>query len=129
MKEVFAFIMVLVAIGFTAYAVCALLEFVIEVPKQLKRIADAMEWRNKNAKEIVRMNKPTYDEIYKRLGYYENREIRGKWKFVDLDGYWYNECSVCGEKTENHDGSPPDFNYCPYCGAKTDAGENGYVSG
>lgn len=72
------------------------------------------------AKEIVRMHKPTYDEIYKRLGYYENREIRGKWKFVDLDGYWYNECSVCGGRTENSDGSPPDFNYCPNCGAKMD---------
>lgn len=72
------------------------------------------------AKEIVRMHKPTYDEIYKRLCYYENREICGKWKFVDLDGYWYDECSVCSWRTENRDGSPHGFNYCPNCGAKMD---------
>lgn len=50
MKEVFAFILVLVAIGIISYAACVLWEFVTEVPKQLKRIADAMEWRNKNGK-------------------------------------------------------------------------------
>lgn len=44
--------------------------------------------------------------------------VHGKWLFVDNDGYWYNECSVCGGRTENHDGSPPDFNYCPNCGAR-----------
>ena len=41
---------------------------------------------------------------------------KGHWKFADHDGYWYNECSICGCKTENHDGSPPDFSFCPYCG-------------
>ncbi len=46
--------------------------------------------------------------------------VHGKWLFVDNDGYWYNECSVCGGRTENHDGSPPDFNYCPNCGAQMD---------
>lgn len=50
MNELCAFILVLVAIGFTSYAVYCLWEFVTEVPKQLKRIADAMEWRNKNGK-------------------------------------------------------------------------------
>ena len=70
------------------------------------------------AKEITRMHKPTYEEIYKRLGYYENGESHGKWMFIDLDGYWYNKCSVCGGTT----GSPPGFNYCPNCGAKMDGG-------
>lgn len=72
--------------------------------------------------EILKMDKPSYEEIYKRLGEYENRESHGKWLFVDLDGYWFDECSVCGDRTANHDGSPPDFNYCPNCGAKMDGG-------
>lgn len=48
---------------------------------------------------------------------------RGKFLFVDNDGYWYDECSVCGGRTENHTGGPPDFNYCQNCGAKMDRGD------
>ena len=74
----------------------------------------------KERKEILKMDKPSYEEIYKRLGEYENRECHGKFLFIDIDGDWYNECSVCGGRTENHTGYPPDFNYCPNCGAKMD---------
>jgi hypothetical protein len=75
-------------------------------------------------KEILNMEKPSYEEIYRKLGEYENRECHGKWLFIDIDGYWYNECSVCGQRTENNTGHPPDFNYCPYCGAKMDGGND-----
>lgn len=50
MKELFAFILVLVLLGFFAYIFFSVLEFITETPKQLKRIADAMEWRNKHGK-------------------------------------------------------------------------------
>lgn len=44
--------------------------------------------------------------------------VHGRWKFVDIDGWWFNECSICGDMTPNKDGLPPDWNYCPNCGAK-----------
>lgn len=50
MTEFLAFIVILVVIGFISYVVTSLFEFVVETPKQLKRIADALEWRNKNGK-------------------------------------------------------------------------------
>lgn len=51
--------------------------------------------------------------------------VHGRWKFVDIDGWWFNECSICGDMTPNRDGSPPDWNYCPNCGAKMDGGTDG----
>ena len=46
--------------------------------------------------------------------------VHGRWKFLDIDGWWFDECSICGDTTPNHDGSPPGWNYCPNCGAKMD---------
>jgi hypothetical protein len=48
--------------------------------------------------------------------------VRGRWKFLDIDGWWFDECSICGNTTPNRDGSTPDWNYCPNCGAKMDGG-------
>ena len=48
--------------------------------------------------------------------------VHGRWKFLDIDGWWFDECSICGNTTPNCDGSPPDWNYCPNCGAKMDGG-------
>ena len=50
MKEFFLFILIVVIGATSVWAVCLVLEFIAVVPKQLKRIADAMEWRNKNGK-------------------------------------------------------------------------------
>lgn len=47
MKEIVGFVMIIVLMGCTSYACCSVLEFIIETPKQLKRIADALERRNK----------------------------------------------------------------------------------
>lgn len=47
MKELIGCVFVLVLIGSSIYAVCAVWEFIIETPKQLKRIADALERKNK----------------------------------------------------------------------------------
>ena len=44
--------------------------------------------------------------------------VLGRWRFLDIDGWWFDECSICGNTSPNHDGSPPDWNYCPNCGAK-----------
>ena len=46
--------------------------------------------------------------------------VHGRLQFLDIDGWWFDECSVCGNTTSNRDGSPPDWNYCPNCGAKMD---------
>lgn len=51
MKEFFAFVLILVLIGCIAYVSITVFEFVIETPKQLKRIADALERRNRDGKE------------------------------------------------------------------------------
>ena len=51
--------------------------------------------------------------------------VHGRWKFLDIDGWWFDECSICGNTTPNRDGSPPDWNYCPNCGAKMDGDGNG----
>ena len=48
--------------------------------------------------------------------------VHGRGKFLDIDGWWFDECSICGNTTPNRDGSPPDWNYCPNCGAKMDGG-------
>lgn len=50
MKEIGLFILVLVISVTALWAVCLIVDFVANVPKQLKRIADALEWRNKNGK-------------------------------------------------------------------------------
>lgn len=50
MKEIVAFILVLLVTGASAYAICSVLEFFVETPKQLKRIADALERRAKDGK-------------------------------------------------------------------------------
>lgn len=47
----------------------------------------------------------------------ETMRPKGRWKFVDIDGWWVNECSICGDMTPNRDGCYPDWNYCPNCGA------------
>jgi hypothetical protein len=47
MKEFVLFILVAAMVFSGIYAVCALLDFIIETPKQLKRIADALERRNR----------------------------------------------------------------------------------
>ena len=49
--------------------------------------------------------------------------VHGRWKFLDIDGWWFDECSICGNTTPNRDGSPPGWNYCPNCGAKIDGQE------
>ena len=50
MKEAVGFILVLAALGVSIYIFFSVLEFITETPKQLKRIADALEWRNKDGK-------------------------------------------------------------------------------
>ena len=63
-------------------------------------------------REILYADKPTYEEIYKRLGEYENRESHGRYI---MDEFGDSKCSVCGEKYLN-----VTQNYCPNCGAKMD---------
>lgn len=46
--------------------------------------------------------------------------VHGRWKFLDIDGWWFDECSICGNTTPNRDGSPPGWNYCHNCGARMD---------
>lgn len=48
MKEIFGVILVLLLVGCTTYVTCTVWGFVVGTPKQLKRIADALEWRNKH---------------------------------------------------------------------------------
>lgn len=50
MKEAVGFILVLVVVGVSVYIFFSVLEFITETPKQLKRIADALEWRNEHGK-------------------------------------------------------------------------------
>ncbi len=50
MKEFCLFILIIVIGATSVYVTFSVLEFIIGVPKQLKRIADALEWRNKNGK-------------------------------------------------------------------------------
>ena len=47
MEKLLGYIIVIVLIGGVAYAWCSVLNFLVETPKRLKRIADAMERRNK----------------------------------------------------------------------------------
>lgn len=47
MKEFGVFILVAIVVFSGVYAVCTVWDFIIETPKQLKRIADAMERMNK----------------------------------------------------------------------------------
>ena len=46
MTDVIGVILVLVLVGGSVYIAVSVLEFIVETPKQLKRIADALEWRN-----------------------------------------------------------------------------------
>ena len=48
--ELLAAIFGVLLVGFGAWLVCAVLDFIVEIPKQLKRIADALEWRNRHGK-------------------------------------------------------------------------------
>ena len=50
MKDFFLFLLIIGISATSIYAVFSVLEFIIGVPKQLKRIADALEWRNKNGR-------------------------------------------------------------------------------
>jgi predicted PurR-regulated permease PerM len=50
MKEAICLIIVLAVVGVSSYILFSVLEFITETPKQLKRIADALERRNKNGK-------------------------------------------------------------------------------
>ena len=50
MKEFFLFMLIVIICATSIWAVCLVIEFIVGVPKQLKRIADALEWRNKNGK-------------------------------------------------------------------------------
>lgn len=62
-----------------------------------------------------------YGTLLEKLPRVEAVEVvHGRWKFLDIDGWWFDECSICGNTTPNRDGSPPDWNYCPNCGAKMD---------
>lgn len=45
MKELFGFIVVLALLGCTIYVSFTIWDFIVETPKQLKRIADALERR------------------------------------------------------------------------------------
>lgn len=47
MKEFAIFILVAIVVFSSLYAVITVWDFIIETPKQLKRIADALERRNK----------------------------------------------------------------------------------
>ena len=48
-KAIFAFVFFLVLVGLGSWVVVSIFEFIAEVPKQLKRIADALEKRKKDA--------------------------------------------------------------------------------
>lgn len=48
--EWLGFFLVLLVVAGSCWGVCSVMEFIIETPKQLKRIADALEWRNKHGK-------------------------------------------------------------------------------
>ena len=50
MEEILVAILVFILVGAAIAAVCTLWDFFAETPKQLKRIADALEWRNRNGK-------------------------------------------------------------------------------
>jgi hypothetical protein len=47
MKEFVGFVLIIVLIGCTIYACFSVWDFIIETPKQLKRIADALERRDR----------------------------------------------------------------------------------
>ena len=49
MKEIIGCIVVLVMLGVSSWIFVSVIDFFISVPKQLKRIADALEKRNKDA--------------------------------------------------------------------------------
>ena len=58
----------------------------------------------------------------------EQEAKTGKW--IEQDGYdgdVYYDCSACGESWVMIDGSPQENGmlYCPHCGAKMEAGEEG----
>ena len=50
MKETLGFILVLAALSVSFYTFFSVLEFITKTPKQLKRIADALERRNERGK-------------------------------------------------------------------------------
>ena len=50
MKEFGLFILIVIVGATCIWAFATVWEFIVGVPKQLKRIADALEWRNKNGK-------------------------------------------------------------------------------
>ena len=56
--------------------------------------------------------------------------IHAHWVGTEYDGYadgnpvyFTYECSHCGDEIDT-DGNEPNFNYCPYCGAKMDGGKD-----
>lgn len=48
MVEVMASILIAIVIAIPVFLLIELIEFIVEVPKQLKRIADSLEYLNKN---------------------------------------------------------------------------------
>ena len=56
---------------------------------------------------------PAADVAPVRHGYWVEQE---NWA---TDDYYYT-CSACGEDYNTIYGTPPDYNFCPHCGAKMD---------
>lgn len=44
-------------------------------------------------------------------------QIKGKWTTIHREGCGEVICSVCGMSGEDCEGTPQNYNFCPYCGA------------
>lgn len=90
---------------------------------------------NVDKEELIRALR--YDRQQYEKGYLDGKAdavVHGRWVGTQYDGYadgcpvydlW--ECSECREEYES-EGDPPNYRYCPNCGAKMDGGRDDHES-